>query len=75
MATDLNTLMCNLAKTPDGMKVFKYILESFCGVSEGNTNYDNALKMARQEGRRSVGIDMRYTLGDDLYYAILSTKV
>lgn len=63
-----------VAKTPDGMKAFNYLLNTMCTVNEANYNTDS-IQMARQEGRRSVGLDLKAALGEDLYFAILATKV
>lgn len=63
-----------VAKTPDGAKAFNFILTTMCAVNDANYNTD-IIQMARQEGRRSVGLDLKVVLGDDLYFAILSTKV
>lgn len=74
MATDFNSIIRTVAKTPDGAKTFNYILTTMCAVNDANYNTDT-IQMARQEGRRSVGLDLKVVLGDDLYFAILSTKV
>lgn len=63
-----------VAKTPDGMKAFNYLLNTICTVNAVNYNTE-AMAMARQEGRRSVGLDLKDALGEDLYFAILATKV
>lgn len=63
-----------VAKTTDGIIAFKFILNTMCQVSEANYNTDT-VSMARQEGRRSVGLDLKGALGDDLYYSILNAKV
>lgn len=74
MATDFNSIIRLVAKTPDGMVAFNYILVTFCGVNEANYNTDT-VQMAHQEGRRSVGLNIKQVLGDDLYYSILNAKV
>lgn len=71
---DMFTVIQTVASGGDGMKAFKYILSTICQVEQAN-GYTDAIQMARQEGRRSVALDLKTILGDDLYYAILQTKV
>lgn len=74
MAVNLDDYIRTVAKTPDGAKAFNYILTTICAVNDANYNTD-IIQMARQEGRRSVGLDLKAILGNDLYFAILNTKV
>lgn len=74
MAVNLDDYIRTVAKTPDGAKAFNYILTTICAVNDANYNTD-IIQMARQEGRRSVGLDLKISLGEDLYFAILATKV
>lgn len=71
---DIFSAIQTVANGGDGKIAFKYILSTICQVDQAN-GYTDTIQMARQEGRRSVALDLKTILGDDLYYAILQTKV
>lgn len=64
-----------VAKTPDGARALNYIISTVCNACRENEYYSNHVLMAREEGRKSVGYALRQILGDDLFYAVLSTKI